>query len=136
MTAILILLFVGLLFVLVLIAGKFATGVAYGLLNQTGTTPNPAIANTKAHYVAARTASNVIFLLVNKAKTSAITASTAIPAKEVYLLCRNNNDTADQFSSYTIMYWYSGSGLSEANCNIITDAIETYLDTKGNGLIT
>jgi hypothetical protein len=87
-------------------------------------------------FIASRTAHNITKPYINKVVgTTSAYESTAPPSYNSYICARNTANTADTFSARQYSIKFHSRGLTQAEVNIITDAIETYMDAKGKGVI-
>jgi len=87
--------------------------------------------------IACRTSSTAITHYINKSGASTTRASTAKSNANMYVLARNSNDVvADNFIDRQISLFFAGSGFTQTNVNNLTDAIETYMDSNGKGVIS
>lgn len=93
--------------------------------------------DSRGCYIATRgTANNQKYYKNGSVISSADVASTSVPDFEMYLLCRNNNSVAQSFSESQLSMFFAGSNLAQSEITILTNAIETYMDSNGKGVIT
>ena len=58
-----------------------------------------------------------------------------IPNANWFILARSNNNNADFFSQRQISFAFFGKAFTQYESNVITDAIEIYMDSNGKGVI-
>jgi len=118
---------------------RTVTNATYCLINDF-TNLGPANADARGFYVGNRTAANARVLYKNAAILgNDANASLDIPDAEWFILCQNNVDVPDGYSTKQIAQFSAGASLDEAGNSEVTNftnAIETYMDYVGAGVIS
>ena len=68
--------------------------------------------------------------VINEAVDSII-----LPNVSIYILCRNLGDAAEGFTDRQQSMFFAGGGLTQGDINILTDAVEVYMDSNSKGVI-
>ena len=84
-----------------------------------------------------RLASTTKDVFINKTKYSGAIASTGLPLTGIpfYVLAYNNNGGVVNICAEQCSMAFTGSGLTQANVDDLTDRVETYMDSNGKGVI-
>lgn len=99
------------------------------------TSEGVANSDSRGLYVITRINANLNYYYKNGTPTSGTDVSTAIPNTNVFLFCYNNNGTPTSYGTNQLAIWFAGKGLTQTNVNNIMNALETYLDSYGKGVI-
>ena len=104
--------------------------------NTSSTVTGSVMSEYGGMYILSRTASNLTKSYRNKtAGLTSILASSAIPNLEMYSCCRNSSGAPVGASNNQIAFEFAGRGLSQSDVDVITHAIEGYMDGNGKGII-
>lgn len=96
---------------------------------------NDANTDSRGMFVLTRTASNARALYKNKVANSDSEASTGIFTDDVFILANNNFGAPNNHSTRQVACAIIGGGLTQANVDALTDAVEAYMDSNGKGVI-
>ena len=108
--------------------------LAYGYLNSN--VEASVLGSTgKQHFGFRRSGANDMRWAINKVFEDETGASGVPNNLELYLLCQNDGAVATGFSSNTLMYFIIIQNISDADSDILQDAMEAYLDSQGKGLL-
>lgn len=111
---------------------------ANGSVSYINDTTGVSLANTSSLglFSLVRTAANAVYWRRNKISLgTASTNSTAIPTKNIYVGAYNSNGTAASHTTRQIALFAISAGLSTGEADSFADAVETYLDYIGAGVI-
>lgn len=90
----------------------------------------------KGIIILSRISNTTINQYIDKNKTVRDVASTNIPNQGLISLARRTGDgTVGFYSISQVSAMFLGKALSDAEANIVTDAIEAYMDSNGKGVI-
>ena len=95
---------------------------------------NTAVSDSQGMYIITRTASDVHTTYKNGSGSSGGQVSNAIPNAVFFVGGTNNSGLSDE-GTWQVACWFAGGGLTESDANVITNAVETYLDYMGKGVI-
>lgn len=111
----------------------FVSDGRYGVtLSSTGGAVANSAANDAAFYSGSRESSTSTIAYKNGASiATGATASSALPAREIFICCINNIGTPASFSSQQYAASFIGSGLTAAETLALYNAVRTYLQTVG-----
>lgn len=93
-------------------------------------------ADARGMYISTRNDINTAVLYKNKTPNSASQTANRIPTQKIPFLCGIGNSGAyGTWSKDQISMGFFGSGLTQADVDIIVDAFEAYMDSNGKGVI-
>jgi hypothetical protein len=120
-------------------AARIASHIAAGTyLNRINDSLSHEPANTDARglHIQNRTGASATEIFKNGASVDTDSvASVSVPADDIYICCQNNGGPA-QYSTKQVAVVFAGGGLTIGDVTAITNAIETYMDSNGKGVIT
>ncbi len=109
--------------------------VVNAFINSAGSMA-PANTNSAGLFAIERTASNATEVFRNASSLGTDNdASSSLPNEDVYILARNNNGTNADESGNQVSVWGAGASLSTGEHTTLRNAIETYMDSNGKGVI-
>jgi len=115
--------------------GSGRSGSAFARINQGTTTTTYALADSRGFFMGSRRGNAEIELYINGTSVVATTNSSAsIKDYEIYILARNNANTADYFSDQQISIAFIMDAVSDVEAAAINTIIETYMDAIGKGV--
>lgn len=92
--------------------------------------------NSQGMYIISRVNSTYNAGYKNKTQVAnAAKNSSAIPNAQLFVCCRSIGTVPDILSTQQLSFAFVSLGLSQENVNVITDAIEAYMDSNGKGVI-
>lgn len=105
-------------------------------INQTSSSIITMVVSSAGFFSVCRTAANSIYRRRNKVAAGAGTeASSALPSKEIFIAAYNNAGSPIQYSARQYVFFALSAGLSTSESDTFADALETYLDYIGAGVI-
>jgi len=115
---------------------RLANDVYFDSYNSTTGRIQESNIDASGFYLSSRTASNVHKGFKNSVQVGAtnIGASPTIPNIPLYIMARNNNGTADLFSTRIVSFATVGDGLSDAEQLNLYNRIQTYQTTLGRNV--
>ncbi len=117
------------------IVSRLSNGVFFRVNTDTDFS-TAANTDSRGMFIGSREASNIIRTYKNKVQlTDESDASVAVPSLDIYSLARNNDDTADIFSTKQLSMVYAGDKFTQTNVNNFTDAFEVAMDALSTGVI-
>lgn len=116
----------------------FSVGTTgYVQVNDATTIGWVAGATNLGFYLVERTASNERAVYKNNVSlANDAQASTNLPDFKMYVLARSASNTAGSFGAQQVSVFGAGASLSSGERTALMNAIETYMDSNGKGIIT
>lgn len=112
------------------VAIRFAGG--FYMRANTGTYSAVTNSDSRGHFIATRTASTATKGYKNgSAVITATTASTTPNTFNLYICARNNNNTADLFTTRNYAFASAGTGLTDTDASNLYTSIQTFQTTLG-----
>jgi hypothetical protein len=104
---------------------------------NSSTSTTTANTDSRGMFTGVRADSANHILYINKVADQQAAASVAlVDGIMIVLASANSAGTAQNLSSKQISFFFAGKALSAAKVTILTDAIETYMDSNGKGVIS
>lgn len=100
-----------------------------------GTTSDYSNSDSTGFHVAARDANAKKAYRNGSLVINATVAPIALLNHDIYILCRNSSGSPANYHASQISLFFAGANLTQSDVTILTNAIETYMDANGKGVI-
>ena len=101
---------------------------SYAAMNGAAILTNAGAVPVNGHNAISRVLSTAFKQWGNALEETKTSNSTGLPAKEIYLLCYNNNDTPASWDDRYHEYLFIGAGISQAEFLVIQGIMNTFFD--------